>query len=139
MSEELFGNKKCPFEVPENYFGDFETRMLKKIEAESAAEVAGDKVGSVISVVKPWLAMAAAFVIIALLYYQVPKLFPGDAGVTQSTSEEDDFINSLALIVDEKDINELILTEGADIVLAPDSVFYGTFSEEELAAVTYFE
>lgn len=139
MSEELFGNKKCPFEVPENYFGDFESRMLKKMEAASATETAGDKVGSVISVVKPWLAMAASFVIIALMYYQVPKLFSDDADITQSVSGEEEFINSLALIVDEKDISEFILTGDANVVLAPDSVFFGTFSEEELAAITYFE
>ncbi|WP_291857339.1 hypothetical protein [Marinilabilia sp.] len=139
MSEELFGNKKRPFGVPENYFEDFEKRFMKKMEIETAENAAEEKVGSVISVVKPWLAMAASFVIIALLYYQVPKLFSADTEISSVNSVEDEFINSLALIVDEEDINAMIIAGESDFVFAPDSVLFGTFSEEELAAVTYFD
>lgn len=139
MSEELFGNKKRPFEVPENYFEDFEKRFMKKMETETVENTAEEKVGSVIAVVKPWLAMAASFVFIALLYYQVPKLFSDDKEITSINSVEEDFINSLALIVDEEDINEMIISGDSDFSFAPDSVLFGTFSEEELAAVTYFD
>jgi hypothetical protein len=139
MSEELFGNKKRPFDVPENYFEDFEQRLMKEIEVESTEKTDDDTVGAVISVIKPWLAMAASFLVIALLYYQVPKLFSSDAELVIAETGEESFINSLALMVDEKEINQLILAEDSDFVLPPDSVLFGTFTEEELAAITYFE
>ncbi len=83
--------------------------------------------------------MAASFLVIALLYYQVPKLFSSDAELVNVETGEESFINSLALMVDEKEINQLILAEDSDFVLPPDSVLFGTFTEEELAAITYFE
>lgn len=139
MSEELFGNKKCPFEVPENYFEDFEQRLMKKMEAENAGTSGDDTVSSVISVIKPWLAMAASFLIIAMLYYQVPKMFSSDTELANEDIINDSFINSLAFIVDENEINQMILAEDSDFVFPPDSVLFGTFTEEELAAITYFE
>jgi hypothetical protein len=139
MSKELFGNKKRPFEVPQNYFEDFEQRLMKKMEAETAEKPGDDAVASVISVMKPWLAMAASFLVIAMLYYQVPKMFSSDAELANAVTIEESFINSLALIVDEKAINEMILAQDSDFAFPPDSVLFGTFTEEELAAVTYFE
>jgi len=139
MSEELFGNKKRPFEVPENYFEEFEQRLLKKMEAETTEVPGDDTVASIISVIKPWLAMAASFLVIALLYYQVPKLFSPDSKLAGQEAINDSFINSLAFIVDENAINEMIIAEDSDFVFPPDSVFFGTFTEEELAAITYFE
>lgn len=139
MSEELFGSKKRPFEVPKDYFEDFEQRLMKKIEAENAGNAGDDTVASVISVIKPWLAMAASFMVIALLYYQVPKIFSGDAELADKDTLEEGFINSLAFMVDEEDINEMIVAQDSDFVFPPDSVFFGTFTEEELAAITYFE
>ncbi len=139
MNEELFGKKKLPFEVPENYFEDFENKMLRKFQSESAEKPKEDSVAALISVVKPWLAMAASFVLIALIYYQVPDFFGNSDEVTNLQEVEDDFINSLALIIDEEEINELILSEDSALELAPDSILFGSFTEEELAAVTYFE
>jgi hypothetical protein len=139
MSEELFGNKKRPFEVPQNYFEDFEQRLMRKMAAETAEKPGDDTVASVISVIKPWLAMAASFLVIALLYYQVPKMFSLDAELANEKTVEESFINSLALIVDEKEINEMILSDDSDFVFPADSVLFGTFTEEEIAAVTYFE
>ncbi len=139
MSKELFGDKKLPFEVPENYFEGFEQRFLKKLEAELAEKPNDDTVASLISVIKPWLAMAASFLIIALLYYQVPKMFSSENEVVLENSADDSFINSLALMVDENEIKEMILAEDSDFVFPPDSVLFGTFTEEELAAISYFE
>ena len=106
MREELFGKKESPFKVPDNYFDDFEKRMMEKWE-DNTPEKRG-KVVSIFSVVRPWIAMAAGFILIAVLYYQAPALFDRQSetqqmSVTENESE-DDFINSLAFMVDENDI-----------------------------------
>lgn len=139
MKENLFGRKERPFKVPDNYFEDFEQRLFAKIEAEAKRERNKDSLAPVISVIKPWLAMAAAFLVIALVYYQAPKLFNGSDETAILNNTDEEFINSLALIIDENDINELIIAEDSSLVLPPDTLFWGEFTEEELAAVTYFE
>jgi hypothetical protein len=83
--------------------------------------------------------MVAAFLVVALVYYEAPKLFnPSDETTTLNNTDEA-LINFLALIIDENDINELIIAEDSSLVLPPDTSFWGEFTEEELAAVTYFE
>ncbi|MDI3520451.1 MAG: hypothetical protein PWQ17_1669 [Anaerophaga sp.] len=139
MDENLFGRKECPFKVPDNYFEDFEQRILARIEAETASERSKNSLAPVISVIKPWLAMAAAFLVIALIYYQAPKLFNGSDETAILGNTDEEFINSLALILDENVINELFVAEDSSLVLLPDTLFWGEFTEEELAAVTYFE
>jgi hypothetical protein len=141
MSEELFGKKESPFKVPDNYFDDFEKRMMEKLE-DNPTEKRG-KVVSILSVVRPWIAMAAGFILIAVIYYQAPAFFDRQSetqqmSVTENESE-DDFINSLAFMVDENDINELIVSEDTTIVLPPDTFYIENFTEDELAALTYFD
>ncbi|MGM0377413.1 MAG: hypothetical protein ACQEQ0_11595 [Bacteroidota bacterium] len=141
MSEELFGKKENPFKVPENYFEDFERRMTEKVESQPVEEKG--KVVSLFSAVKPWIAMAAGFLLIALIYYQAPRLFdqhPDDQEtVVVEESAEDAFINSLAFMVDEDEINELILSGDSTLVLPPDALYFGEFTEDELASLSYFD
>ena len=140
MSEELFGKNENPFKVPENYFEDFEKRMTEKLEDQPAEDKG--KVVSIFSAVKPWVAMAAGFLLIAVIYYQAPRLFDQHPDEQESMvveeSAEDAFINSLAFMVDEDEINELILSEDSTLVLPPDAFYYGEFTEDELASLSYF-
>ncbi|MFO7999713.1 MAG: hypothetical protein R6U46_00610 [Marinilabilia sp.] len=141
MNEELFGKKETPFKVPENYFEDFEDRLMEEIREEATSEKRG-RLAPVFSVVKPWLAMAGGFLLIALIYHQAPRLFDQeneDQEVAVELDGDEEFINSLAFIVDENDINELILSEDSSIVLPPDTFYLQTFTEEELASLTYFD
>ncbi|MGQ1890869.1 hypothetical protein ACT29H_10530 [Thermophagus sp. OGC60D27] len=140
MDEKEFGKKESPFQVPENYFEDFEARMLKNLEPEAEIKLhRQDSITTIKSVIKPWLAMAASFLVIAMVYYFAPHLF-GDVEETAFSKEwEEEYINSLALIFDENEINELVIKEDTFWVFPPDSLFVGEFTEEELAAVTYFE
>lgn len=138
MKEDLFGNKELPFKTPENYFEDFEQSLLAKVETEGEKHSKDGSLVPVIKVLKPWLAMAAAFVIIALIYYQAPKLFNVEETVVLNDTD-DEFINSLAFIIDENDINELIIAEDSFFILPSDTSFWENITEDELAAVTYFE
>ncbi len=141
MNEDLFGKKENPFQVPENYFEDFEKRMTEIVENESSGEKG--KVVSLFSAVKPWIAMAAGFLLIAVIYYQAPRFFgqhPEDQEpVVVEESAEDEFINSLAFMVDEYEISELILSEDSTLVLPPDTFYFGKFTEDELASLSYFD
>ena len=142
MSEDLFGKKENPFEVPDNYFEDFERRMTEKVDSQPAEEKG--KVVSLFSAVKPWVAMAAGFLLIAVLYYQAPLLFDRSSEETQESvvveeSAENALINSLAFMVDQDEINELILSEDSILVLPSDAFYFGEFTEDELASLSYFD
>ena len=140
MDEKKFGKKECPFEVPENYFEGFEQRVLKRLEQKTNEKSRGtDSITTIISVVKPWFAMAAAFLIIAMVYYFAPHFFRNVNDTAYSEEAEEEYINSLALIIDENEINELVIERDTFWVYPPDSLFMGDYTEEELAAVTYFE
>jgi hypothetical protein len=140
MNKELFGNNERPFKVPENYFDDFDARLMQKIEAEESFNKAKENaLAPIISVIKPWLTMAAGFLLIALIYHQAPVLFKYNEQAAEILRPDDDFINSLAFIVDENDINELIADQESVVVFSTDSFFVGKFSEEELAALIYLE
>ncbi|MFW6042827.1 MAG: hypothetical protein ACOCPW_00555, partial [Marinilabiliaceae bacterium] len=83
------------------------------------------------------------FLLIAVIYYQAPRLFdqhPGEEEtVVVEESADDAFINSLAYIVDEGEINELILSEDSTLVLPPDTFYFGEFTEDELVSLSYFD
>lgn len=138
MDESIFGKKECPFRVPENYFEGFEDRFFERMKSEMEKK---DKrrYKIVMAVVKPWLAMAASFLIIALVYYNIPRLFKGDFNANVVRELDEEFINSLALIIDENEINDLVIEEDTILIYPTDSLFLGSISEEDLFAVTYFE
>lgn len=140
MRKDYFGNNEHPFKVPDNYFEEFEKKLLSRIRSEQPAGEEKDVIAPVISIVKPWLAMAAGFLLIALIYYQAPRIFSDkiDEVAAESMSEED-LINSIALIVDENEINELIISEDSAYLFPSDSLLIVSFTEEELASLTYFD
>ncbi len=137
--EDFFGNKNNPFEVPEGYFDDFEAKFMNQIsEVETVRKKS--RLKPFVDVVKPWVAMAAAFIVIAVIYYQAPRLFENDQEqVDASVFEEEEFINSVALMVDENDIQELIINEDSTLVIPSDTLYWSGLTEEELATLTYFE
>ena len=141
MRKDYFGNKELPFKVPEHYFENFENNLLNQLEAEETSQKKNDNsLRLVISIIKPWLAMAAGFLLIALVYYQAPRIFSDKMSkVSEVGMSEEDLINSLALIVDENEIHELLINADSAYLFPPDSLQIDSFTEEELAALTYFE
>lgn len=137
MTNKIFENRERPFKVPQNYFDEFEERFMKKIGVGESHE--NNVKVSVISAVKPWLGMAAGFILIAIIYHQAPRLFKNEEKVSSVQQDDDSFINSLAFLIDENDINELILNEDSTLVLPPDTFFLGSCTEEELMVLTYFQ
>jgi hypothetical protein len=77
--ENWLGNikKSQPFRVPENYFENFGARLKVRIEEEEQAS----KKRSMLYYLKPFLTMAASFVLVMLLvYWPIKKFFPAGKG-----------------------------------------------------------
>lgn len=55
------------FNIPDNYFDSFEDSLLNRIEAEEKPVTR-----KLITVIKPWLSLAAIFTVIAVVYYSTP-------------------------------------------------------------------
>ncbi|PWE01357.1 hypothetical protein [Marinilabilia rubra] len=140
MRKDYFGNNELPFEVPENYFVEFEEKLMRRVAQEETHDDSENSIAPIISIVKPWLAMAGGFLLIALVYYQAPRIFSDQMDeVSEVTISGEDLINSVALIVDENEINELIVNEDSAYHFGTDSSLIKSITEEELAALTYFD
>ncbi len=81
-----------PFSVPEGYFDTFHDRLIRRIEQESPAEKR-----SIISVLKPWMGMAAGFLLIVAVYITfIPKL--SDVNTAETNTEQ---INEFDDVIDD--------------------------------------
>ncbi len=137
MNNKGFGRKENPFKVPENYLENFKVHLSQSDLLHPQEEAVTVRLWPLI---KPWLALAAIFTLIALLYYQVPRIFLKDELSAQVSSQSDDsWLNSLALIVDEQDINAMIMEQDSTVIPAFDTTSQLTITEEELAMLTMFE
>ncbi len=137
MNKKELGSKENPFKVPENYFENFKMRFPQPV----TAHLEGTKdVVRLWPLIKPWLTLAAIFTIIALVYYQVPRMFLKDELSAHVSSQNgDSWLNSLALMIDEQDINALIMEQDSTMIPAFDTNSQLTITEEELALLTMFE
>ena len=103
-------DSKAGFNVPDDYFDSFEDKMMGIIEAEE--KPLGKKI---IMVIKPWVSLAAIFVLVALIYYSAPYFLPAHKQIseiiTTDTIEEDSSFGLLASSFDESDLIDLIIEE----------------------------
>ncbi len=69
MDNEKIWNNEHPFKVPEGYFENFESSLKHKIDKEKRSAASLKRKFYTLT---PWVGIAATFLIIALIYRQVP-------------------------------------------------------------------
>lgn len=75
-------SKKPPFEVPENYFEEFESRLQYRLNEDKQANKP-----RVIQLIKPAIGLAAGFLLIFMfVYYPLNIFFPS---LSSSTEEQE--------------------------------------------------
>ncbi len=129
-------NTKHPFEVPDGYFEEFDARLMRQIDLERPEK---HKIGSKLSLIAPWIGMAAAFLIIALLYKQLPeRIYPGQ--FNQETISNGAFFNfSPGDYYGEHELLEIITEKGiSNIEIMPDSILFKGIDDEDLIMLTLF-
>lgn len=120
------------FKVPEGYFENFESRMMQNIAGKQKAFPSIKRS----RIIAPWLGLAAAFLIIALVYNLVPqKIFTKQIAVKiESTAV---FELSTADYFSEFELMELLTNETTiNCEIYPDSLFFRDIDEEEIIMLT---
>ncbi len=80
--------KEPPFNVPENYFGDFSGRLHAKLESETNIYPKEKK--GIIRYLKPALGMAASFALIFMLvYWPIKSFLPDYMAETNTVIEQE--------------------------------------------------
>lgn len=92
---------KNPFAVPENYFENFEDKMMEQIKQQE-----GDFKVPVINMVKPYLYIAASFLLL---------FFIGKTVVSEYSTSDDLNLSSTELTTDEE--MEIMYTEVDDFTI----------------------
>ena len=125
-------NNRNAFKTPEGYFDSFEGRLMQSIKGSEAGGLSRIKK----SMIVPWIGMAAAFLIIALVYNFLPKqLFEHEqdsrADIIQQIEQ------SAVEWFNEYELMEYLTNDAdADLELYPDSLFFKNIKEEDIIMLT---
>jgi len=125
-----------PFRVPDGYFENLSAQLNAKIDP---SKVASGKTPKKLTLLAPWIGMAAAFLIIALAYRQLPeKIFPNKFENIQAENELTYDLPSSYLPSNFELMEYISDTENIDINVYNDSIFFDNIKEEDLIKVTLF-
>ncbi|MDG5800686.1 hypothetical protein QA597_09980 [Marinilabiliaceae bacterium ANBcel2] len=133
-------DRRYPFKVPDNYFESFEERLLNKIEDKKPEE--SDiikKPVKKVSLISPWIGMAAAFLIIAIIYSQLPHMiFPERMPEkTEHTFDNNKYI-SPADLFNEQELMDILTQYEGEIEIVHDSTLFKDLDTEDFISLTYY-
>lgn len=120
------------FKVPEGYFDNFESRMMQNIGGQQKAFPSIKKS----RIIAPWIGLAAAFLIIALVYNLVPqRIF--NKQIAEMNESASIFEFSTADFFSEFELMELLTNETTiNCEIYPDSLFFRDINEEDIIMLT---
>lgn len=99
------------FSVPDNYFDTFEQKMMDKIRAEEKPLAQ-----KVIRVMKPWIWLAAIFIVVALVYYTTPYFMPKNNNTVFNEINKEVHFEVLATGFNEAELIEFIIEHGNSVL-----------------------
>jgi len=116
---------KNPFRVPENYFEDVTRRIIAET-AEKEAEPARPRV---LAGVRPYLAMAAAVALLAVLSYVTVKVFmplKDQRSIPEISIQEfsDSYLNDIDILMLEESAGSLLFSEEVPEVSQTEIIDY---------------
>jgi len=120
-----------PFNVPDEYFNNFESRLIQNKEIKTNPFITKKS-----KLIAPWITMAAAFLLIALVYSLIPQKITNSKLVKQNETYNiieytaTDYFNEFELM------SILADEDNADCQLYPDSLFFKDISEEDIIILT---
>ncbi|MGQ1948440.1 hypothetical protein ACT3CD_15200 [Geofilum sp. OHC36d9] len=123
------------FKVPEGYFEKFELQLKNRIAPPKTTAPFS------FAIVKPWLGLAAAFLVITLIYNVVTKdIIPTKDVINFESAIFEDI--SPADLFSEQEMVEYLLSkeqETTDIELYPDSLFFGDITDDDYDLLSLIE
>lgn len=134
--------KETPFSVPENYFNDFSSRLLIKLETEKT--IVTEKPVRIIQFLKPALGLAASFALIFMLVYWPLKTYVPNSQETSYYNDEDIVEMEYLSMLEEIDENSFyaLLDEPSNRIKFSDdellSYFAANTTEYEIYAETNY-
>lgn len=134
--KKIWGNEN-PFSVPDGYFESFNNQLQNKINPSGNS---GGKLPKRISLFAPWIGLAAAFLIIALAYRQLPeRVFPNKFKNTQVDTEMIYELSPWYLPGDFELMEYISNKDGFNPDIYPDSIMFEGLNEEDLIMLTLFQ
>ena len=126
-----------PYRVPDGYFENLNQQIQNKINPGSHNKGSLPKK---ISLFAPWIGLAAAFLIIALAYRQLPeRVFPKKFNAKQVDTETI-FETSPWYLPGDYELMEYISDkDNLNLNVYPDSIIFEGINEEDLNLLTLFE
>lgn len=125
------------FKVPEGYFDSFEERLSARMAPEPAPSVSWR------SMVKPWIGLAAAFLVILMVYnFATQNLFNTSSNqvyTTETSSDVDMWIDELFGTHELLDYFTLKNIESENVDIYPDSLLFGDLTQEEYIFLSHTE
>jgi len=121
MSELEKYSKANPFKVPENYFDNFEEEIMKKIEPDEDQENRWK-----IKSIKPFLAIAAGFLIIMSMWFLLLSKFEKHDDLSVQTNSTQESIIGFFESVDSEELINILTSEeymNQDYALNPEDDF----------------
>jgi len=115
------------FKVPENYFEKFELRLKNKIAPQKPT------VPFSFAIIKPWLGMAAAFLVITLIYNVATKDIISSKNAINFESAIFEKISPADFFSEQEMLDYLLTTDpkATNIELYPDSLFFGDITDDD--------
>lgn len=114
------------FKVPERYFETFDERMHEVVKRHNAT-----KGQLIIQMIKPWLTVAAIFIVVAIVY-NVFNPFKNDKQLLASSEETEELFTPIFFELTEYDLVTYVVDE--DISLSTDA-----WSNDDLSDLTQNE
>lgn len=125
------------FRVPDGYFENFTRQIQEKIDPSLA--VSG-KTPRKLSLFAPWIGLAAAFLIIALAYRQLPeRIYPKQFNLKQADAELLFELSPWYLPGDYEIMEYISGKNDLDLNIYPDSIIFDGIKEEDLIMLTLFQ
>lgn len=126
-----------PFRIPDGYFENLNRQIHEKVNPQrnNMSPIPGR-----LSLIAPWLGLAAAFLIIALAYRQLPeRVFPGRS-VTKQIDAETILETSPWYLPGDYELMEFLSDENdLNLNIYPDSIIFEGINEEDLNRLTFIE
>lgn len=130
-------NTENPFQVPDGYFENLGNQIHYKIDPRPIAD---EKAPRILSVFAPWLGLVAAFLIIAMVYRQLPeRIYPNKFNANQTKSELIDELSPWYLPDDYELMEYISGNEKLNLNIYPDSIIFENLDEENLTKLTLFQ
>lgn len=138
IEKENLKNQENIFKVPDGYFEGFDHRLKARINPKKAHST-----NSKLSIIKPWLMLAAAFILLTMVYNLISKHFldssTNNFAVTQTTEEAEVWTDESFGISELMDYLTQKNEETNSVEIYSDSLIFDDLTHEDFILLSHLD